>query len=370
MGSAWPDPTLAPGVIRRLAAVKQRILELIDTQGPLPFDQYMALCLYDPDIGYFTKGAVRPGMGSDFVTSPEVSPWFGKLLGRWARSLAAGSDAVLVEIGSGSGALLAPLAEEVGDSFTSLYAVEVSASAQRETAARVPHAITVGDLADIPFDGHAIVVVNEVLDNLPARLVERIDGRWMEHCVVGRGDDLLLETFPADDELGGWCDQRLANAPDGVLLTAQVAVEGWIADLSEHFDRVDACIIDYGGDTATLAGRRRGEVVRTYRRQRAGFDALAEPGATDITVDVNSDVVRGVVEELGGTVTTTDQASFLDSLGAGGAIRERIDRSHALARSGDVMGQLEARSEATDITALVEPSGFGGFSVFLISKGT
>jgi hypothetical protein len=33
------------------------------------------------------------------------------------------------------------------------------------------------------------------------------------------------------------------------------------------------------------------------------------------------------------------------------------------------MGQLKARSEATDLKALVDPSGFGGFSVFLISNG-
>ena len=131
----------------------------------------------------------------------------------------------------------------------------------------------------------------------------------------------------------------------------------------------DACIIDYGGTTATLADRRRGEVVRTYRRQRAGFDALAEPGETDITVDVNSDVLRRVVEELGGRVAMTDQASFLNSFGADAAMRDLIDRSHALARSGDVMGQLKARSEATDLKALVDPSGFGGFSVFLIRNG-
>ncbi len=335
----------------------------------MPFDEYMALCLYDAGEGYFTRGVVRPGMGSDFVTSPEVSPWFGKLLGRWAMSVAAGSDAVLVEIGSGAGTLLAPLVEEVGDSFASVFAVEVSESARERTSSSVPSATAVADLANIPQGGRAVVVVNEVLDNLPARLVERIDGRWMEHHVVARGEALLLEAFPAKAELADWCDQRLVGARDRTLLTAQIAVEEWISRMAEHFDRVDACIIDYGGDTETLSGRRRGDVVRTYRRQRAGFDALAEPGATDITVDVNADVVRMVVERLGGSVMVTDQASFLDSHGAGAALQGLIDRSHALARSGDVMGQLKARSDATDLKALVDPAGFGGFSVFLIHTG-
>ena len=336
----------------------------------MPFDEYMAQCLYDAEDGYFTTGGVRPGMGSDFVTSPEVSPWFGRLIGRWATGVAGDSDAVLVEIGSGTGSLLAPLVEEAAGSFASVHAVEVSESAREVTSARVPGSVVVADLDDIPSGGHAVAIVNEVLDNLPAKLVERIDGLWIEHHVVARGEALLLEAFPAKAELAAWCDQRLVGAPDRTLLTAQIAVEEWISRMVEHFDRVDACIIDYGGDTETLSGRRRTDVVRTYRRQRAGFDALAEPGATDITVDVNADVVRMVVEELGGSVMVTDQASFLDSYGAGAAVRDLVDRSHALARSSEVMGQLKARSDATDIKALVDPAGFGGFSVFLISAGT
>ena len=79
----------------------------------MPFDSFMEMSLYDPDDGFFAAGAVRPGEHADFVTSPEVSPWFGRLIGRWVREgwsedpdgLAA---ATLVEIGGGSGSLLAP----------------------------------------------------------------------------------------------------------------------------------------------------------------------------------------------------------------------------------------------------------------------
>ena len=74
------------------------------------FDTYMDACLYDPDGGYFSAGRVRPGTGSDFVTSPEVSPAFGALIAGWAAESDPSGNAALIEIGAGSGALLREIA--------------------------------------------------------------------------------------------------------------------------------------------------------------------------------------------------------------------------------------------------------------------
>ena len=116
--------------------MKNRIISRIEADGPLPFDLFMDMCLYDAESGFYGAGRVRPGERADFVTAPEVSPWFGRLLGRWVAKVADG-DAALVEVGGGSGSLLEPLLAEVGDEFSRMYAVEVSARARSEIAARV-----------------------------------------------------------------------------------------------------------------------------------------------------------------------------------------------------------------------------------------
>ena len=43
----------------------------------------MAACLYDPEGGFFATGPLRSTKDGDFLTSPEVSPWFGRMLARF-----------------------------------------------------------------------------------------------------------------------------------------------------------------------------------------------------------------------------------------------------------------------------------------------
>jgi len=348
--------------------MKRKLLAQIDADGPMPFDGYMTACLYDADEGFFSSGRGGPGETADFLTSPEVSPWFGRLLGRWAEPLLEG-DAILVEAAAGSGSLLEPLVSELDARAVSVYATEISQRVRSEIQIRLPDARVVASVAEIPRQDPAVVIANELLDNLPFRLVDRIEGRWVEFRVGNVGGTLTLEHW-RDDSLEQWCDTTLGSAPDGALMTAQVGAATWLTDVLEHFDTLHMCIVDYAGTMSEFATRPRSDVVRTYHGHRTGFDFLGEPGKTDITCDVNIDTVVSTARRRGASVTTTDQRSFLIELGALEEIDALTDLEHARAAAGDVMGQLEARSEAVNLRTLLDPEGLGAFTVFLISKGT
>ena len=60
--------------------LKERLIRLIETGGPIPVSTYMQLALHDRQDGYY---ATRPGLGQDFITAPETSQVFGELLGLW-----------------------------------------------------------------------------------------------------------------------------------------------------------------------------------------------------------------------------------------------------------------------------------------------
>lgn len=340
----------------------------------MPFDLFMELSLYDPDSGFFSAGAVRPGSDADFVTSPEVSPWFGRLLGRWVtgqcQGLDGGARPILVEVGGGSGSLLQPLVEEAGRGVESVFAVELSESARRSIADRVPAASLVPSVADAPGDRCAVVVVNEMLDNLPARLVQRTENGWKELRVGEEDGALVLVSVEAGPDISSWSDRRLGVVPQGAILAVQIRVDQWMQDLLTHFHSAEVLIIDYAAETSELAERRRADVVRSFARQQAGHDFLLNPGSTDVTVDVNTDVVVAIAKELGATVSVTDQRSFLMELGAGQVLEDLIELGHERARKGDVMGQLVVKSEATGLRALLDSSGLGSFTVFRISSGT
>ncbi|MGI9642899.1 MAG: SAM-dependent methyltransferase, partial [Acidimicrobiia bacterium] len=272
-----------------------------------------------------------------------------------------------LEVGGGSGALLEALVAESGDAFGEITAVEMSPGARRSIGERVPRTRLVADIRELPAEVPVVVVANELLDNLPARLVERTPSGWNELLVGETDGELGFVSAPADSDLSTWCDRRMGAVRDGAVLSAQIEVEHWLTKLLSHFSSARILIVDYADATSHLAARTRQDIVRTFASQRTGHDLFADPGATDITVEVNIDVVASIVQELGSSVAMTDQRAFLAGLGAHEVTERLMADSHEHARAGDVMGQLVAVSEATGLRALLDPSGLGGFTVWCIS---
>ena len=88
--------------------------------GWLGFDRFMALALYAPGLGYYAnqlrKFGISPQSGSDFVTAPELSKWFGRTLAKQvAEALEATHTDTVWEFGAGSGALALQLLEALGN---------------------------------------------------------------------------------------------------------------------------------------------------------------------------------------------------------------------------------------------------------------
>ena len=342
---------------------------MIDDAGPLPFDRYMDLCLYDPEEGFFGSGRGAPGKDADFLTSPETSAHFGMLVGLWALDTPHPAGTPLIEVGAGSGALLAELTDMwLGDG--PLFAVERSAAARSNLASRFPAIGVLDSLDDIPATDGAVIIANEVLDNMPAALAVMAGSGWIEFGVDRGGDGLTLVEMPARPEIVEWCTSVYPEASPGQTVTAQVVATRWIEETLGSFPRVSMCLIDYAEPSAVLADRPMHQLVRAYRKHRPSDEWLSKPGETDLTVDVNVDGVAMAVAAAGGTVNVLSQRSFLLDQGAE---EDLADLSHAevtAASEGRIMDQLIARSKRVDLEAVLDPSGLGGFSVFLIEKGT
>jgi len=58
----------------------RKISAAIQERGPLTVAAFMALALYDADIGYYARAPRRSGRAGDFFTSVDVGPLFGQLL--------------------------------------------------------------------------------------------------------------------------------------------------------------------------------------------------------------------------------------------------------------------------------------------------
>src|ERR1700740_2983325 len=102
--AARPRRPAAEGPV---SALREKIEQEIRDGGPIPFSRYMELCLYDPELGYYSRNAQQFGKAGDFYTSSDVHAVFGRLLARqfdemW-RALGSPNHIELIELGPGRG---------------------------------------------------------------------------------------------------------------------------------------------------------------------------------------------------------------------------------------------------------------------------
>src|SRR5271156_2622814 len=72
------EVALSAAQARHTQLLGERIAaEIRAADGWISFENYMALALYAPGLGYYAAGARKLGPGGDFVTAPEISRLFG-----------------------------------------------------------------------------------------------------------------------------------------------------------------------------------------------------------------------------------------------------------------------------------------------------
>jgi SAM-dependent MidA family methyltransferase len=328
----------------------------------------MDAALYDPEHGFYaTSGAA--GRRGDFLTSPEVGPLFGAVIGRaldsWWRAAGEPDPFVVVEGGAGAGTLaVAVLAAqpaclaalryvlvERSDALRARHgeylAIESAAHAfapdrteHEEEAAAVdmPTGPIVVSLAELPRIEAHVVLANELLDNLPVDLVE-----GDREVRVGLDGERLVEVLvPATSSLG-----VAGRAP------VQHAAAQWVRDaraLGAH-----VVVFDYADATASMASRPFTEWLRTYRGHRQGSGVLDDLGRQDITCEV-------AVDQLPPPTTNTLQAAWLRGHGLDDLVTEGRATWSERAHLGDLEA-IRARSRITEADALTDPAGLGAFRV-------
>lgn len=336
-------------------------------EEPIPFEGFMEMALYHP-LGFFGGDTLRSDRAGDFLTSPEVSPLFGETLAAYvtAERDRIGEPFRFVEVGAGSGSLLGPL---LATMEVEAYAVEASPAARTRLAEHLPPDRIVERLTAVPSPFRGVILANELLDNLPMALAQKVDGTWRERW-VGSTDGRGLDLVDADPraEVTAWLDRYAGPVPEGGWVEVQIEATAWLRSAIDGLDAGSIVVIDYGDTTEGLLPRRDQGTLRTYRSHHLGPDPLLEPGQTDITADVNFSALADVAREAGLEVVLERQDEFLTRWG----LREHIsglDRlERAAAADGDSMERLRLRSVRTEGETLLHPRGLGDFRVLRITR--
>lgn len=328
---ASPSPT-DPAQGQPADALRSLIAQAITQDGGwLPFDRYMALALYAPGLGYYSRGSRQFGQmakdGSDFVTAPELSPLFGRALARQVEQAlqATGTDEVW-EFGAGTGALAAQILQALDErgALPRRYTIVDLSGALREsqqrTLARWADRVVLHWASELPAELRGVVVGNEVLDAMPVKLLAWDGAQWLERGVA------LSPAEPGDAAPAAlsWSDRPTALRPPvdapfppGAVTEIHPQAQAFIRTLAERLAQGAAFFIDYGFPEAEYyLPQRHGGTLMCHRGHRADADPLADPGEKDLTAHVDFTGIALAGQDAGLTVLGyTTQAHFLLNCG-------------------------------------------------------
>ena len=380
-------------------SLRQIIEREMVENGPIPFSRYMELCLYHPELGYYSRNAEQFGKAGDFYTSSDVHAVFGRLLARqfeeiW-RMLDSPAQIEVLELGPGRGLFAQDVLDWSERKFPDFFgALHYSLSERspalrgklRETLAKffargqvslLPGADSgnagkgmtgKGTISVVPNNAvleralapevPLLIFANEFFDALPVEIVsDRGSLRISIH------DNRLTETWAsASAEEQEFLDRYSVHPEAGERIEVPLLAHRCISNLGASIRTGVIIAIDYGYTRQEqLAGRHRGTVM-AYRQHSATADPYEAPGEQDLTAHVNFSALAAAAEENGMEAQPLlTQSQFLMGIGEPNQF-------------GDVFEECRLPQErakvALQLKHLVTPAGMGeNFQVLVAAKG-
>ena len=344
-------------------SLSERLRDRIEREGPISFYDFMRAALYDPEEGYYSRGA-SIGEGGDFLTSPHVSSAFAAALARLFASEAQELEGPVdfVEVGAGEGRFLEDFTYALARLDPDLHArlrvtaIEGSAGARSSLASRPiePAPRILEDAAALQEGSvRGWIFSNELYDALPVVRVAGAEGGLRELRVGWESERFVWVPAPA---AGEW---REHLARFGVAL--EPGQKGEIAPdagplhrrLARALERGSLVTFDYGHPARILyhpLARREGTLA-VHSRGRRGGDPLDRPGERDLTAHVDWDVLLAAGEAEGlRAERLTRQGMFLPEIG--------------------ILDFVRSDAEKWRVFRLIDPEGMGEeISVLVQRKG-
>jgi SAM-dependent MidA family methyltransferase len=243
--------------------LREKIEQEIRERGPIPFSRYMEMCLYDRELGYYSRGVERFGKAGDFYTSSDVHAVFGRLLARqfeeiW-RVLGSPKQIEILELGPGRGLFARDVLDWSEKTFPEFFQalhfslVERSATLRerlRSTLSRhsesgkasIPQRLKpsesggrCGTAEAVPFPDLPSKMEKNVTSALPTDNRPEV----LRHCEEEIGKGTTLEA----------CPERSRRVPQGSDLQRALAPEGPIIIFAnEFFDALPVEVLTSQGE--------------------------------------------------------------------------------------------------------------------------
>ena len=369
-------------------SLRQKIEGEIRQRGPIPFSRYMELCLYDPELGYYSRNVEQFGKAGDFYTSSDVHAVFGRLLARqfeemW-RVLGSPAQIELLELGPGRGLFAQDVLDWSEKKFPLFFGALHYSLLEKSPALRGRLEKTLsrhfamgkaslfgagkGTALAVPDISHIaralapevplIIFANEFFDAFPVEVLSP-----EVKLLIGEQHGRFVEIWePASAEELSFLDHHSVHPEAGERIEVSLAAQNYMSNLAASVQRGFVVAIDYGYTRAEqLAGRHRGTIM-AFRQHSASANPYEAPGDQDITAHVNFTALVAAAEPNGMQMQPLlTQSQFLLGIGESNQFADAFEECRLPQERAKVALQLKH---------LVTPAGMGeSFHVLVGSKG-
>jgi NADH dehydrogenase [ubiquinone] 1 alpha subcomplex assembly factor 7 len=356
------------GETRPMNALGLRMKRMIEADGPISVATFMALCLADPDHGYYTSRPADTVFGAlgDFITAPEISQLFGEMIAvnlvMALDALASDAPVILAELGPGRGVLMRDMLRSIRRlrpaRIVQPVFVEISPhlrKVQSTALAGLAAPMFCNSVAELPSTGPLLIVGNEFLDALPIRQFEKSGQTWHERMLTWKDGEFVFTLH--ENGLPEASMPHLAQgAPEGSIVEIAPARIAVVEEMAHRLATQSglALLIDYG---ATTSGT--GDTLQAMR-DHAFAAVLAAPGEADLTSHVDFEPLAKAAVQAGCQTAITTQSAFLLQSGL-------LQRA---GRLGAGKSSVEQRMIETAVERLAAPEAMGElFKVLGIAYG-
>lgn len=309
-------------------SLRDKIIRLIREKGPLTFEHFMEMALYDPQFGYYTSDKPRIGQEGDFFTSSHLHPAFGAMVGRQIEEMwmlmGRPDSFTIVEPGPGEGRICFDMLNYFKDreffSALSYLLIERSAGMKKRQEALLaefseklrwrPSLEDAGKLTGCVFS-------NELIDAFPVHRVIMENDMLEIYVTFDCGEFRDLTGPLSTPALSEYFSEKGLSFDKGYRTEVNLRAKEWLHSVNKILEKGFILTIDYGYSARDYFSdeRDRGTLM-CYYRHRLGENPLEHIGEQDITAHVNFSDLRRWGEEIGlKTTGFTSQGSFLVSLG-------------------------------------------------------
>lgn len=362
------------------------LMEIIQNQinnsemKAISFYDYMSLCLYHSEYGYYVKDQTKIGKEGDFYTSSSIGTIMGETIAHYISTQPQATDGQffsLVEWGGGTGRLAKHVLDELQNNHNELYelinfiSIEESIfHKQLQLQSLTKHQgkvqfVTSGEWFNDKHQENVILFSNELLDAFPVhRLIYNQEEYYEIFVAWDDVEQIFIEKHIkcTDPLLLSYIKDENLQLNQGQKFEINTAAKEWMKKLMNSLNSATIITIDYGDlkDEIYSAHRMEGTLMCYYKHQ-ASQQPYSHVGEQDITSHVNFSSCISVGENMGFNHSYMTQKEFLFQSGILNKLQQHniTDPFHPIVKKNRAIRQLLLSDQMSELfKVLIQKKGF------------